>query len=56
MGGTTTLDFFLKAYKFIETKGWFDYPDKLDFLELLPYEAFSSKPTNENLLDKDITD
>ena len=46
LGGATTLDSFLKAYKASETKGffpyeWFDNPDKLDFPGLPPYEAFS---------------
>ena len=61
LGGATTLDFFLKAYKASETKGffpyeWFDNPDKLEFPELLPYEAFFSKLSNHNPLDKDFID
>ena len=45
LGGATTLDSFLKAYKASETKGFFPYewfynPDKLDFPELPPYEDF----------------
>ena len=57
LGGANTLDSFLKAYKASETKGffpyeWFDNPDKLDFPELPPYEAFFSKFRNNNLLDK----
>ena len=41
LGGATGLDFFLKAYKTSETKGffpyeWFDYPDKLLNTELPP--------------------
>ena len=48
LGGATTLDSFIKAYKASETKilfpyEWFDNPDKLDFPELPPYEAFFSK-------------
>ena len=48
LGGATTLDSFLKAYKASETKGffpyeWFDSPGKFDFPELPPYEAFFSK-------------
>ena len=58
LGGATTLESFLKAYKASKTKGfftyeWFDNPDKLDFPELLPYEAFFSKLRNSNPLDKD---
>ena len=61
LGGATTLDSFLKAYKASETKGffpyeWFDNPDKLDFPELPPYEAFFSKLRNNNPLDKDFID
>ena len=61
LGGATTLDSFLKAYKTSETKGffpyeWFDNPNKLHFPELPPYEAFFSKFRNNNSLDKDFTD
>ena len=61
LGGATTLDSFLKAYKASETKGffpyeWFDNPDKLDFPELPPYEAFFKKLRNNNPLDKDFID
>ena len=61
LGGATTLDSFLKAYKASETKGffpseWFDNPGKLDFPELPPYEAFFSKLRNNNPLDKDFID
>ena len=61
LGGATTLDSFLKAYKASETKGffpyeWFDNPDKLDFPELPPYEAFFSKLRNNNHLEKDFID
>ena len=61
LGGASTLDSFLKAYKASETKGffpyeWFDNPDKLDFPGLPPYEAFFSKLRNNNPLDKDFTD
>ena len=34
----------------------FDNLDKLDFTELPPYEAFFSKPVNNNPLDKDFID
>ena len=61
LGGETTLDSFLKAYKASETRGffpyeWFDNPDKLELHELLPYEAFFSKLKNNNPLDKDFID
>ena len=61
LGGATTLDSFLKAYKASETKGFFPYerfdnPDKLNFPGLPPYEAFFSKLRNNNPLDKDFTD
>ena len=61
LGGATTLDSFLKAYKARETKEffpyeWFDNPDKLDFPGLPPYEAFFSKPRNNNPRDKDFID
>ena len=58
LGKATTLDSFLKAYKASETKSffpyeWFDSPDKLDCMELPPYEAFFSKLRNNNPLEKD---
>ena len=61
LGGATTLNSFLKAYKASETKRffpyeWFDNPDKLDFPELPPYEAFFSKLGNKNPLDNDFPD
>ena len=61
LGGATSLDCFLKAYKASETKGffpyeWFDSPDKLESEELPPYEAFFSKLRNNNPLDKDFKD
>ena len=45
LGGATSLDSFLKAFKTSETKGffpykWFDYPDKMQNTELPPYDAF----------------
>ena len=48
LGGATTLDSFLRAYKASETKvffpfEWFDNPDKLDFPELPPYGVFFKK-------------
>ena len=47
LGGATSLDSFLKAYKTSETKGsfpyeWFDHPDKMQNTELPLYDAFYS--------------
>ena len=48
LGGATSLDSFLRAYKTSETKGffpsdWFDHPDKMQNEELPPYDAIYSK-------------
>ena len=48
LGGATSLDSFLKAYKISETRGffpyeWFDYTDKIHNTELPLYGAFYSK-------------
>ena len=61
LGGATSLDSFLKAYKTAETKGffpyeWFDCPQKMNNSELPPYDAFYSKIRNVNLLEKDFSD
>ena len=45
LGGATSLDSFLKAYKTSETERffpyeWFDQPDKMQNTELPQYEAF----------------
>ena len=61
LGGATSLDSFLKAYKTEETKGffpseWFDDPEKLNNKELLPYDSFSRKLRNKNPLEKDYND
>ena len=61
LGGVTTMDSFLKAYNASETKriflyDWFDNPDKLNFPELPPYEAFFSKLRNINPLNKEFID
>ena len=61
LGGATTLNSFLKTYRASETKSffpyeWFDNPDKLDFHELPPYEAFFNKLRNNNPLAKDFLD
>ena len=57
LGGATSLDSFLKAYKTSETKGffpyeWFDCPRKMNGSELPPYDAFFSKLRNMNPLKK----
>ena len=56
LGGATSLDSFLKAYKTSETKGffpyeWFGHPDKMQNTELPPYDAFYSKLRSCNPLD-----
>ena len=61
LGGATSLDSFLKAYKTSETKGffpyeWFDSPEKLDATFLPPYDCFFSKLRNYNPLEKEFTD
>ncbi|XP_075263345.1 uncharacterized protein LOC142354893, partial [Convolutriloba macropyga] len=61
LGGATSLDSFLTAYKTSETKGffpyeWFDSPNKLDTPFLAPYECFFSKLKNHNPLEKEFTD
>ena len=57
LGGATSLDTFLKAYKTEETKGfipyeWFDNPEKLNNKELPPYDSFFSKLRNINPFEK----
>ena len=61
LGGATTLDSFLKAYKTKETKGffpykWFDCPKKMNNKELPPYDSFVSILRNSNPLEKDYND
>ena len=61
LGGATSLDSFLKAYKTAETKDffpyeWFDCPQKMNNSEIPPYDAFLSKPRNVNPLEKDYSD
>ena len=58
LGGATSLDFFLKADKTKETKGffpyeWFDSPEKVNNKELPPYDFFFSILRNSNPLQKD---
>ena len=61
LGGATSHDSFLKAYKTSKTKGffpykWFDCPQKMNNSELPPYDAFFSKLRNMNPLEKDYSD
>ena len=61
LGGATSLDSFLKAYKASETKGffpyeWFDHPDKMQNTELPPYDSFYSKLHSCNPLEAEYTD
>ena len=61
LGGATSLDSFLKAYKTKETKGffpyeWFDYPEKMNNKEVFPYDSFFSFLRNNNPLEKDYND
>ena len=61
LGGATSLDSFLKAYKTSETKGffpyeWFDHPDKMQNRELPPYDTFYSKLRSCNTLETEYTD
>ena len=61
LGGATSLDSFLKAYKTSETKGfypyeWFDQPDKMQNTELPPYHAFYCKFCCCNLLEAEHKD
>ena len=58
LGGATSLDSFLKAYKTTETKGFFPYecfdcPQKMNNSEIPPYDAFISNFRNVNPLEKD---
>ena len=61
LGGATSLDSFLKAYKTEKTKGFlhyelFDHPKKLNNKELPPYDSFFGKLRNINPLKKDYND
>ena len=61
LGGATSLDSFLKAYKTKETKSffpyeWFDCPKKMNNKELSPYDSFFSTLRNSNPLEKDYND
>ena len=61
LGGATSLDSFLKAYKTKETKGfftyeWFDCPEKMNKKELPPYDSFFSILRNSNPFEKEYND
>ena len=61
LGGSTSLDSFLKGYKTSETKEffpheWFDHPDKMQNTELPTYDAFYSKLRSCNPLEAEYTD
>ena len=61
LGGATSLDSFLTAYKTKETKGffpyeWFDCPEKMNNKEFSPYDSFFSVLRNSNPLEKDYND
>ena len=61
LGGATSLESFLKAYKTSETEGfshyeWFDCPQKKNNSELPPYDVIFSKLGNMNLLEKEHSD
>ena len=60
LGGETSLDSFLKAYKTSETKGflpyeWFDHPHKMQNTELPAYDTFYSKLRSCNPLEAEYT-
>ena len=57
LGGATSLDSFLKAYKTKETKSffpyeWFDCPEKMNNKEFPPYDSFFCILRNSNPLKK----
>ena len=61
LGGATSLDSFLKAYKISETKRffpyeWLNHPNKIQNTELSPYDAFYSKLRSCNPLETEYTD
>ena len=60
LGGATSLDSFLKAYKTSETKGFFpyecfDHPNNMQNPEFPPYDAFYSKLRSCNPLETENT-
>ena len=61
LGGATSFDSFLKAYKTKETKGfvpydWFSCPEKMNDKELPPYDYFFSILRTNNPLEKHYND
>ena len=58
LGGATIRNSFLKTFKASKAKiyEWFDSPGKLNCTELPPYEAFSSKLSDNNPLEKEFSD
>ena len=61
LGGGTSLDSFLKAYKTNETKGffpyeWFNCPEKMNNKELPPNDSFFSVLRKSNPFEKDYND
>ena len=61
LGGATSHDSFLKAYKTKETKGffpyeWFDCPEKMNNKKIPTYDFFFSILRNSNPLEKDYND
>ena len=61
LGGATSLDSFLKAYRTSETKRFFpyeliDHPDKIQTTERPPYDAFYSKVRSCNPLEAEYAD
>ena len=60
LGGTTSLDSILKAYKTKATEDffpyeWFDCAEKINNKELPPYDSFFSILRNNNFLKKTTT-
>ena len=61
LGGATSLDFFLKAYKTSETKGyfpyeWFDNVEKRSHQSLPSHDAFYRRLRDCNALNKTFSD
>ena len=61
LGGATSLDSFLKAYKTSETNGlfpyeWFNHPDKMQNTEIPTSDAFYSKLHSCNPLEAEYSD
>ena len=61
LGGATSLDSFLQAYKTKETKGffpyeWFDCPEKVNNKQIPPYDSFFSNLRKNNPLEKGYND